>query len=67
MLVFKKKCFIYRKETEWLDPIIYNNNMIIDYDKDLKYQIDQFLEKPIINYTFDTNISNKIIDYLIKY
>ena len=63
----KKKCFIYRKETEWLDPIIYNNNMIIEYDKDLKYQIDQFLEKPIINYTFDTNISNKIIDYLIKY
>lgn len=62
-----KKCFIYRKETEWIDPIKYKNNILIDYNKDLNKQIENFLKIPIINTNFNTNVSSEIIDYLIKY
>jgi UDP-GlcNAc3NAcA epimerase len=62
----KKKCFIYRKETEWIDPIKYKNNILIDYTRDLSKQIEDFLKVPIINTIFNTNVSSEIIKHIKK-
>lgn len=67
----KKKCIIMRSETEWIETLINNNNILYNYETPLNIFIDVFLKKDIVN---DDNLnlhnilcpSQNIIDLLTK-
>ena len=59
-----KKCIILRKETEWINEINNNNNILYDYVTPLTEFIEKFLEVPKINYDHDINVSKNILKYL---
>lgn len=61
----KKKCIIMRSETEWIEPLKNNNNIIYDYKTPLNIFIEKFLKTEIININIDTCASKNILNLLI--
>ena len=60
----RKKCIIMRSETEWIEPLVNNNNILYDYNTPLNEFIEDFLKVQIdeieINCNLSKNILNKI-------
>lgn len=62
-----KKCIIMRSETEWIEPLENNNNILYDYNTPLNEFIDKFMKvevKKIEN--LNINISKNIINTLLN-
>lgn len=61
----KKKCIIMRSETEWIEPLENNNNILYDYKTPLNDFINNFLKIKIkdidINYIVSSNIIKNIL------
>lgn len=60
-----KKCVIIRSETEWIEPLINNNNILYDNETPLNIFINDFLKKNIIKTNIDLNASKNILNLLI--
>ena len=60
-----KKCIIMRSETEWIEPLENNNNILYDYKTPLNDFINNFLKIKIkdnnINYIISSNIIKNIL------
>ena len=60
-----KKCIIMRSETEWIEPLENNNNILYDYKTPLNDFINNFLKIKIkdiyINYIVSSNIIKNIL------
>jgi hypothetical protein len=65
-MVLKKKCIIMRSETEWIEPLKNNNNILYDYKTPLNEFIDNFLKIDIINNNINYNVSKNIIDKILN-
>ena len=61
----EKKCIIMRSETEWLEPLNNNNNILYDYKTPLNDYIDDFVKVKIKKCNNHINMSSKITN-LIK-
>ena len=59
-----KKCIVMRSETEWIEPLKNNNNILYDYKTPLNNFIDNFLKIKIENININCNVSD-IIKYKI--
>jgi UDP-N-acetylglucosamine 2-epimerase len=59
-----KKCIIMRSETEWIEPLKNNNNILYDYKTPLNKFINDFLKVGIDKVNIDCNVSNIIINYI---
>ena len=59
-----KKCIIMRSETEWLEPLKNNNNILYDYKTPLNEFIDDFLTFEIEECNINCDVSNNIIKLL---
>ena len=59
-----KKCIIMRSETEWIEPLKNNNNILYDYKTPLNKFINDFLKVGIDKVNIDCNVSNIIIKYI---
>jgi len=55
-----------RSETEWLEPLQNNNNILYDYKTPLNKFINNFLKINIINFNIDYNVSKNIIDKILN-
>jgi len=62
----EKKCIIMRSETEWIEPLITNNNILYDYKTPLHKFIINFLKINIDKTKIDCCVSNKIVDKITK-
>ena len=62
-----KKCIIMRSETEWIEPLENNNNILYDYKTSLNEFINDFLKIQIDEVDVDCNVSENIVNYLIDY
>ena len=60
-----KKCIVMRTETEWLEPLENNNNILYDYETPLYEFIDKFLNVTITRKDIINN-SSEYIYYLIN-
>jgi len=56
-----KKCIIMRSETEWIEPLKNNNNILYDYKTPLNNFIDNFLKIKIENINTYCNVTENII------
>ena len=54
-----------RSETEWIEPLKNNNNILYDYKTPLNEFIDDFLKIKIIEKDININVSEHIIDLII--
>lgn len=61
-----KKCIIMRSETEWIDPLKNNNNILYDYKTPLYNFINNFLKVQIDEVDVDCNVSKQILSKLIN-
>jgi UDP-GlcNAc3NAcA epimerase len=62
-----KKCIIMRSETEWIEPLNNNNNILYDYNIPLNEFIDSFLKIPIIKTNIEVNKCSKlIVEYILN-
>lgn len=62
-----KKCIIMRSETEWIEPLNNNNNILYDYKTPLNEFIDNFMKIKLKEIKdLDINVSNKILKLLYK-
>ena len=61
-----KKCVVMRSETEWIEPLKNNNNIIYDYKTPLNIFINNFLETVVVPVDIDTNVSEKIYKLIYK-
>lgn len=61
-----KKCIIMRSETEWIEPLKNNNNILYDYKTPLNEFIEEFLKVKIDEIKINSNVSNKILQIIIK-
>jgi UDP-GlcNAc3NAcA epimerase len=59
-----KKCIIMRSETEWIEPLNNNNNILYDYNIPFDKFIYNFLKKQIIKSHIEINSSELIIKLL---
>jgi len=59
-----KKCIILRSETEWIEPLNNNNNILYDYKTPLNLFINEFLKVKIQKVNIDYNASFNIIKYI---
>lgn len=59
-----KKCVIMRSETEWIEPLKNNNNILYDYKTPLNNFIKDFLKIKITKSNIICNSSNKIINLI---
>jgi UDP-GlcNAc3NAcA epimerase len=59
-----KKCIIMRSETEWIEPLKNNNNILYDYNIPLDEFINDFLKIQIIKKNIDINTSKLIVEYM---
>jgi UDP-GlcNAc3NAcA epimerase len=59
-----KKCIIMRTETEWLEPLSNNNNILYDYSIQLDEFINDFLKIQIIKPNIEINTSKLIVEYI---
>lgn len=62
-----KKCIVMRSETEWIEPLKNNNNILYDYKNPLNIFIEDFLKVKIDKVDVDCNASKNIISQLEKY
>jgi len=63
----EKKCIIMRSETEWIELLQNNNNILYDYVTPLyKFLID-FLTVPILKNNININVSELIMKYINLY
>lgn len=62
-----KKCIIMRSETEWIEPLKNNNNILYDYKTPLNDFINDFLKIEIDEIQINCNVSEIIFNYLIDY
>lgn len=60
-----KKCIIMRSETEWIEPLKNNNNILYDYKTPLNNFIDNFLKIKIENININCNVVDNIIEKTI--
>ena len=58
-----KKCIIMRSETEWIEPLENNNNILYDYKTPLNEFIDDFLKVKINKVDINCNVSENILCY----
>ena len=56
----EKKCIIIRSETEWIEPLNNNNNILYDYKTPLNKFIEDFFKLKIEKINIDCNISYNI-------
>ena len=56
-----KKCIIMRSETEWIEPLKNNNNIIYNYTTPLNEFINNFLKIEIQKVDIDCNVSENIL------
>lgn len=56
-----KKCIIMRSETEWIEPLNNNNNVLYDYKITLNEFIEDFLKVQIDEVDVDCNVSEHIL------
>jgi UDP-GlcNAc3NAcA epimerase len=61
----EKKCIVMRTETEWIEPLTNNNNILYDYKKPLDEFINDFLKIQIIKIKICID-SSKLINKIIK-
>jgi UDP-GlcNAc3NAcA epimerase len=61
----KKKCIIMRSETEWIETLENNNNILYDYTTPLGLFIEQFLKIDIIDINIDLCASKNIYNLII--
>lgn len=59
-----KKCIVMRSETEWIEPLKNNNNILYDWQAEIKTFIESFLKIPILEKEYNDNASVNIITYL---
>ena len=59
-----KKCIIMRSETEWIEPLKNNNNILYDYKTPLNNFIDNFLKIKIENININCNVSENILSVI---
>lgn len=60
----KKKCIIMRHETEWIEPLLNNNNILYDYKTPINTFIDAFLKKKIGPFDIIIDAPKKILKYI---
>ena len=61
----KKKCIIMRSETEWIEPLKNNNNILYDYETPLEEFIYKFLKIEIIGNDVKINTSEEILNIIM--
>jgi UDP-GlcNAc3NAcA epimerase len=63
----RKKCIVMRTETEWIEPLKNNNNILYDYKTNIFDFINNFLKKKInnIDNKIDINVSENILKYIL--
>ena len=59
-----KKCIVMRSETEWIEPLKNNNNILYDYKTPLNDFIDDFLKIKIEKCNIDYNVSENILKHI---
>ena len=62
----KKKCIILRSETEWIEAIENNNNILYDYKTPLNEFIESFLQVKVLKEYTKTNASKNIVNIINK-
>ena len=60
----EKKCIIMRTETEWIEPIKNNNNILYDYKTPLNKFIDKFLKVRVTKKCSKNNASCNIVNII---
>lgn len=60
-----KKCVILRSETEWIEPLENNNNILYDFITPLNEFIENFIKIPIFPITTVKNAASEILEYII--
>ena len=55
-----------RSETEWLEPLDNNNNILYDYKTELNKFIENFLNIEIIDNNVNCNASQNILKYIMQ-
>jgi UDP-GlcNAc3NAcA epimerase len=60
-----KKCVILRTETEWIEPLENNNNILYDFITPLNEFIDNFIKIPIIPRKNIKNAASEILNLII--
>ena len=60
-----KKCIVMRSETEWLQALESNNNILYDYITPLDMFIMNFLKVEPIKKKGVNNASEKILNYIL--
>jgi UDP-N-acetylglucosamine 2-epimerase len=60
----RKKTIVLRDETEWIDAISANNNILINWEGNLLKFIKDFLEVKIEKHEFIDNVSERIIELI---
>ena len=60
----KKKCIVLRSETEWIEPIENNNNILYDYKTPLNEFIDKFLKVIVTKKCSKNNASCNIVNII---
>lgn len=62
-----KKCIIMRSETEWIEPLKNNNNILYDYKTPLNEFIDNFLKVEVKNIeNLNVNVSKNIHNIVLS-
>lgn len=61
-----KKCIVMRSETEWLEPLENNNNILYDYKTPLNNFINNFIQIPIKPRKEVEYASLKIVDLILN-
>ena len=56
-----KKCIVMRTETEWIEPLQNNNNILYDFKTPLNEFIGDFLQKEITEKNYSENASENIV------
>ena len=59
-----KKCIIMRSETEWIEPLRNNNNILYDYKTPLGKFIADFLKIKIDDIQINCNVSENILSVI---
>jgi UDP-N-acetylglucosamine 2-epimerase len=59
-----KKCIIMRSETEWIEPLKNNNNILYDYKTPLNEFIKNFLKVQIDEVNINCDVSKKILQII---
>jgi len=62
-----KKCIIMRSETEWIEPLKNNNNILYDYKTPLNEFVDDFFKVQIDKVDINCNVSEYIWLYLLNF